>query len=238
MTAFNLLHPNHIMDGLDIHDVQVKGTKFLFPHYVTAPMRGSTQELGSFASTVKHTPKVWVYFAEALQRSTDIGMGIPHAPPQPLVVWIMLSSSSKAEFGAGTVRVQGRPVGVALLITANLNLNCADPFRAPTGYVRAPHTVRAGMTEGDLFAGFAEMAFDIGWARMKKDAFSDLKPGISRILGRSIAAFLKGRPDLAAQVEKAFSFGFSKAADSGKWDSEFFDRLPDVYDDPKHRVFL
>jgi len=204
MSAFNLLHPDHRMIGIDLHDAIVppSGRKIpSLPHTVFAPLHGAS---AGYAATVLHVPNVRVCFAAALQRSTDIGSMIKHVQINALVPFIMYDSKSKSEFGAGTVRVGGRPVGVAVFQTFNLNLNCGDPTRLPSGYVNAPSTVRAGMTLGDLYAGLAEMAFDIAWAMLKSKVFkAAIMPAISRILGKSFAALLKGNPQLAAIIEKA-----------------------------------
>jgi len=113
MSAFNLLHPEHRMIGIDLHDAIVppSGRKIpSLPHTVFAPLHGAR---GGFAATVLHVPKVQVYFADALQRSTDIGSMIKHVQLNALAPLIMSDSKSKSEFGAGTVRVGGRPVGAA-----------------------------------------------------------------------------------------------------------------------------
>jgi hypothetical protein len=119
MSAFNLLHPDHMMAGIDLHDaIMPPSLKKIpsVPHIVSAKLRGSVAGTG-YAGTVKHAPKVQVYFADALQRSTDIGWAIPHVQYNFLLPGIIADSKSKSEFeprlGAHEPKPHARPLRLA-----------------------------------------------------------------------------------------------------------------------------
>jgi hypothetical protein len=241
MTAFNLLRPGHIMVGIDLHDAIIPPNmekQPSIPHSVYARLRGVSMT-SAFSSTVKHAPTVQVCSEDALQRATDIGPFIPHEQVNLLRLFIVLSSKSKSAFGAGTVRAEGRPVATAIFQTATVNLNCADPLRLLSGFVHAPNTVRAGMTEGDVAAGLAEIAFDIGSGLLKSKLFSWLAmKGLSRILGKAFQELIKNNPDMKELIEQAVKSGYKKATDPLKPSDEVWDEVAEELNDPKHRVFL
>lgn len=243
MSAFNLLRPSHLMTGIDPHDAVMPPALAkvpAIPHPVTARLRGGVHiSAPGFSGSVKHTPKVQVCFEDALQRSTDIGMLIVHVGYNVLLPLIMVDSKSKSEFGASTVRVDKRPVATAIFMTSNLNLNCGEPARLPSGFVSAPCTVRAGMTEGDLLAGLVEMGFDIGFGVVKSKLFKAvIMPALSRMLPTSFASLLTKNPIFNQLLEKALKVGFSKATDGAKPSPTFWDGVATEYDDPRHRQFL
>ncbi len=242
MSAFNLLRPMHEMVGIDPHDAVMPPSPSktpLIPHLAYAPLRGGASVASpQFAKTVKHAPKVRVQFEDALQRSTDIGPFIPHAQYNMLLPAIWVSSKSKSAFGASTVRAEGRPVAVAVFKTVTVNLNCCEPVRQLTGYVSAPSTVRAGMTQGDLIAGLAEIAFDTVLSVVKSQIFAKyVMPAIARILGKGFEQVLQ-TPEAKALIEKATKLIYDKATEGVKLPADFWDDLPSEIEDPKHRVFL
>lgn len=234
------------MVGVDLHDAIVPPnlTKKIpsLPHVVAAPLRGGAQTLFGvgYAGSVLHAPRVRARGADALQRSTDIGVAIPHVQVNLLVPVIMADSKSKSLFGAGTVRAQGRPVATAVFATWNLNLNCGDPIRLPSGYVDAPNTVRAGMTEGDLFAGLVEMIFDVVYGFLKSKGLVDklLLPALYRLFPAALVRLLTSNPLFKAFFDKLLKIPLGKGVDVGKPGAGVWDQLADLYDDPKHRVFL
>lgn len=104
-------------------------------------------------------------------QESDIGPFIVHVPlapftPSPLTFFNTLGSGSTSEFFAFSVKVHDKPVAIANLVYATVNLNCGFPCSAPTGLVAAPATVFAGFRWGDLLAGLAGMAMDaaLSWA--------------------------------------------------------------------------
>lgn len=252
MSAFNLLRPNHLMMGVDLHDAimppSLKPVPFM-PHFVIAELRGGMNISfgGGFSGTCKHTPKVHVYFDEGLNRATDIGPWIDHVFYNLLIPLILIGSASKSEFGASTVRAEGRPVATAVFKTSNLNLNCSDPLALPTGYVDAPCTVRAGMTLGDLIAGILEGLFDMAVSLALSLMFKWLGKfrGMTRMLGKQgVKIFRKiiGNPAVQKAIGWLLGSGMGTSAPFAPYPSDiqekFFDDLPKKFDDPKHRKFL
>jgi hypothetical protein len=113
------------------------------------------------------SPTVDTAAGQPLSKVFDIGMFIPHiGPNHPLLLGILLlTSSSQGHFGVASVEIQTNagtgPVAVALQLVTNPQLNCGDisffPVPMPTGVLLAPNTVVAGLTLGDLIAGFLSM---------------------------------------------------------------------------------
>lgn len=230
------------MIGLDLHDaIMPPATAKVpsVPHLVFAELRGgSVVSAPSFAATVKNTPRVHVQFEDALQRSTDIGPLIPHEQYNILMPFLLIGSKSKSPFGAGTVKVQGQSVAVALFETTSINLNCDDPVRLFTGVVTAPSTVRAGMTLGDVYAGMLESAFDTGLGVLKSQLLSEyFMKGLSRILGKQFEELMK-TPQAKEAIEKAIKAIYDKSTDKLKPSSEVWEDVVEELDLPKHREFL
>jgi hypothetical protein len=109
-----------------------------------------------FVSSVRHNREV------SMKKGTDIGSMIPHVgypPLNPLLIPIILFSSSKSLFGASTVLIEKDPIATACFLVTNLNLNCNNKVALPTGTVIAKNTVKAGMTLSDYIEGACMMVF-------------------------------------------------------------------------------
>lgn len=250
MAAFNLLHPEHFMIGIDPHDALIPPDVFIpsLPHSVGAHLRGGAGTApGAFGAQVLHTPRVRVRFEEALQRSTDISDMILHIQSNVLIpIVIMPTSKSVSTFGAGTVRVMGRPVATAVFGKHNVNLNCGDPLDVPTGWVDAPNTVRAGMTWGDVYAGLLDMIYKMARSLLEGIVFGLLVsaakllgkiPGIKRVIAPAFKRIVENHPGLSKILNKAFDEGFSKVLERWDYKPEEFDDFGRRYDDENGRVF-
>ena len=233
MSAFNVLKPNHFMLGIDFHDALIppepKPIPFI-PHSVFAPLEGYVG-----AGSVKKAAKTNAEYVPMLQRGTDIGQMIPHIGLNALLPFVIAGSGSKSYFGAGTVKLEGTAVAVAVLHDANINLNCGGSTSppTPTGYVFAPCTVRAGMTFGDLLAGILQMVVEaavqwgIGFGLGK--ALSELPPGVSDLLGL-LLGWVIGTP-----LGYSYKGGLLGPV-YGQFDKGH-DAVADYFNDPKRRVF-
>jgi len=110
-------------------------------------------------------------------QGSDIGPMIVHIPltpfvPSPLTFLNTLGSGSTSEFFAFSVKVHDKPVAIANLVYATVNLNCGFPCSAPFGVVAAPATVFAGFRLGDFLAGLAGMAMDVALSYAINTAFN------------------------------------------------------------------
>jgi hypothetical protein len=125
----------------------------------------------------------WGY---ACGRTHDSGPHPSHLWPNVLLPLIMLGSSSKHEFGSGTVKLPGghdKAVGVAWV--CDIDLDCADPIPLPTGLtITACNTVRAGFTWADFFRGAIQMAVDILIDWLIGEAISAVGDMIVKALGK------------------------------------------------------
>lgn len=151
----------HLMVGCDFHDSFP--TFFgpmvpLGPHLVAARVRWGL----TFMAGDMEAEKVLMPPGTAISKIFDIGMGIPHVPLVPNVYfWLyMLTSSSQGHFGVSSVQTEKGSIAVAVLGPVNAQLNCEGSLSWPpwtTGFVDARNTVVAGMTAGDVLAGFISM---------------------------------------------------------------------------------
>jgi hypothetical protein len=131
-------------------------------------------------ATAQMGPTEYSHFGWTIMMGSDIGPLIPHAgAPNCLLPLILLSSGSKSEFGSSTTLIKGKPVAAALGVIVNPNLNCGDPVPAPLDGVIAATAHFVGMTLGDVIAGFAHMAFDIGLQKVI-GALCDKFDGVSQ----------------------------------------------------------
>jgi hypothetical protein len=72
-------------------------------------------------------------WGHACGRGHDAGVHFGHIAGNTLLAIIWLGAASKAEFGSGTVKVQGEHMAVNMMVFANLQLHCNDPVPMPTG---------------------------------------------------------------------------------------------------------
>lgn len=102
-------------------------------------------------------------------------MAVPHVPvpllpPGPAEpAWlaaVILGSSSKAQLSAHKVTHGGEALAVCVISMVGLNVNCCDPFDAPTGAVLNINSVETQPTAGDYAGAIAGYIVDaaIGWA--------------------------------------------------------------------------
>ncbi|MCA9663432.1 MAG: hypothetical protein KC486_34195 [Myxococcales bacterium] len=156
---------HHPMLGVDLHDS--------FPAFISPPLPRGPHLVGAMVhwgpwwmAGAKEAADVLMPPGRMMSSIFDIGMLIPHVPLCANVYfWLyILTSSSQAHFGVASVRTSKGPIAAALMLYANPQLQCEGPLTmppaptAPTAMVLAPNTVVAGMTIGDVIAGFVTMA--------------------------------------------------------------------------------
>lgn len=149
----------HPMVGVDFHIPWPPGS----PAPAPAPVPYNTfhilgNPIGWAAGQAKVVTTEWSCFGFCMQKSTDIGMVIPHvgAPSITLPLEIALASS-KSCWGSMQKQVAGQPVCCALLVSVNPNLNCGTPAPTPTGFVTAINTHMVDMTWGEILGGLVNM---------------------------------------------------------------------------------
>lgn len=161
----------HQMMGVDFH-----ASALGFPIPIPPPvpqmvhMVSATVRFGIwFQAKDKESEKVDTYAGAPMSKIFDIGMFIPHLGINHPIVLGFLSacSSSQGHFGVASVITDKGPIAVALDVCVNPQLNCNDfllmpipfplPVPLPTGLLHAPNTVVAGLTLGDVFAGYLSM---------------------------------------------------------------------------------
>jgi len=101
-------------------------------------------------------------YGVTVEKGTDIGALIPHFPgvPSASLPLEIVFSSSKSYFGSSKYLEEDKTICLDLLMSTNPNLNCGYPCPTPTGFVITFTTHAAGMTWGDVFAGFGAMFGD------------------------------------------------------------------------------
>ena len=164
---------------------------------IAATSRASTKKSGCLKP-------VAVGFGHGCGRTHDAGPHLGHIWPNALLPIILLGSSSKAEFGSGTVKIAVSPQGGNVLDMAinvayvmNLNLDCQDfPIPpAPTGFCFTIHySVKAGFTMADFWRGLVQMAVDMALTWLVGAACAVLTAGLSGLLGKVLGkgSFLGG----------------------------------------------
>lgn len=167
---------------------------FYHPHIVGHRLWG--WELGDIA------PRVQTMGVELIRMGSDIANGIPHIPLPwthfVLSVLYTAFSGSKSHFGPAAVQAQGKPVGAALLVVVNPNLNCCDLVPLPVGWTCSPNTVMVSMTFGDILGGLFAMAVDAALQAFINKASRALGETFTsrfgQLLGGPIWAFMWGSP--------------------------------------------
>lgn len=102
-------------------------------------------------------------FGHACARGHDAGVHFGHIAGNTLMAIIWLGAASKAEFGSGTVLVQGQHMAVNMALFMNIQLDCSDPVPMPTGFTFAlgSKSVYANMTFLDFLNGLVHMLVDV-----------------------------------------------------------------------------
>lgn len=187
---FCVLKQWHLMVGVDYH---IANPPPPAPPVPFSPYNTAMLLLGS-GITSKYAPTSMTHgFSFTMLGGTDIGPFIPHIGPPSLTIAIeMALSGSKSHFGpsAHVARDQyggSGPIGAALLMTVNPNLNCGTPTPTPTGFVLAPTTHVTGMTLGDICAGLSMM----GWDAAVQGLLNVIGDGLGRWLGRGLGGIGK-----------------------------------------------
>jgi hypothetical protein len=202
------------MAGLDLHDevtfpppppAPVK----VIPHVVVDVLNG----VGLFCKLSPDT--VNANWMRMIMRDSDIGNFIPHVPI-PINAWVLApliicTSGSKNYFGPSSVQAGGKPIGVALLIILDIDLNCSDPVPLPSIRILAPATVVAGLSLGDILGGFLAMGADFAVQGILN--FLTGSSGAGRIFGKVgklvVQKYLQGVLSWAIQVATGSPLGWS-----------------------------
>lgn len=194
----------HPMVGLDLHMDLMPAAPSPLPS-PTHPHVTAHILFGWAGIATKWTPTEKTMGIEIVCMGSDIANGIVHIP-LPLTHFLLAAimtafSGSKSHFGPASVQTPKGPVGAALLVLVNYNLNCGT-VPTPTGVVLAPNTVVAHMTLGDVIGGFIAMGVDIavgaalnylcGKLPIKNEAVKSVAGGVIQFLtgsplGRSAA---------------------------------------------------
>jgi hypothetical protein len=164
------------------------------PHLVGHVLWGWT--LGDIA------PKTQALGIEIIRMGSDIANGIPHIPLPPthflLAVMYTAFSGSKSHFGPSTVHAEGKPIGAAILVIVNVNLNCCDSVPLPIGWVCAPNTVMTSLSFGDILGGLFAMAVDAalqyGIGKVTGAFGETFKSNFGQLLADNLAGFMLGSP--------------------------------------------
>lgn len=158
------------------------------PHLTAHVLYGWT--LGNIA------PNVTTMGIPIIHMGSDIANGIPHIPLPPThfllaLLWTAFSGS-KSHFGPSAVQTKTGPIGAALLIVYNLNLNCGSGWPTPTGVVLAPNTVVTHMTLGDILGGLFSMAVDAVLSKLLSFGIGKATGGMTQGFGSELAGALIG----------------------------------------------
>jgi hypothetical protein len=137
---------------------------------------------------------VAVGFGHAVGRGHDAGPHVGHIAGNTLLAIIWLGAASKAEFGSGTVLVQGQQMAVNMMMVMNPQLQCSDPIPMPSGlsFATGSNMVFANFTWLDLLAGIVHMLVDIIIS-----AIINLCLGaLTKFVGGQIARLFSGGPGM------------------------------------------
>ena len=164
-----LLAEGMVIIGRDMHKAYPPIPPAPVPHFVCWAMGGIRSPNTSRAALPIippfHNP-VMTPGGAVVARGHDAAPLIPHIPMGGgplLLVGVMAQSSSKSEFGVGSVKVAAGPVAVGALKIVGLQLHCQDTLPLPTGAVVCVvnSTVSAGFTARDALAGAVAMIADM-----------------------------------------------------------------------------
>jgi hypothetical protein len=180
--------------GLDIHmEIPPFPTPAPIPHLVLFLIRGFRSQNTSRAVLSVISP-----IGPLVGRNHDAAPLVAHIPiPLPSILLlpvVMAGTSSKCEFGAGSVKLgkSGYPAAIGLLFVVGPQLHCNEVCPLPTGVVISGlnFSVRAGFGWADLLGSLAGMLYDIavGWAIAKLNGL--LAKGLTSVIGRGVMALL------------------------------------------------
>lgn len=180
---------------------------------IAATSRASSPESGCPRPTVAG-------FGHACGRTHDAGPHPAHIWPNVLLPLILLGSSSKAEFGSGTVKVAVSPQGgnamdlaVNVAYVMNLNLDCQDfPLPPlPTGLCFTIHyNITAGFGLMDFLRGLIQCAVDAALTWLVGVACA----GLGSVLKGALAR-LMGNGAFTSVAWSAFKGNFSFSSELG-----------------------
>jgi hypothetical protein len=165
-----LLAEGMMIIGRDTHKAYPPMPPAPVPHFVSWALGGIRSPNTSRAALPiipPNHPMVLTPGGAVVGRGHDAAPMIPHVPMGggPLLVpAVMAASSSKCEFGVGSVKVASGPVAVGALKIIGLQLHCQDPIPPlPTGTVVCVvnSTVVADFTVVDALASLYAMVMDI-----------------------------------------------------------------------------
>ena len=225
MAGFPVLTTVQPIVGVDFHKSLPPVPPVMVPHIVvwgsglsqktgfmwaiSATSRASSPESGCAKPTV-------VGCGHGCGRTHDAGPHPGHIWPNAFLPIILLGSSSKAEFGSGTVKIAVSPQGGGSLDMAinvayilNLNLDCQDfPLPPlPTGLSFTIHyNVKAGFSLMDFLRGLIQMAMDMVLTWLVGFACAGLTAGLSGLIGK-----IMGKGAFGALFAASFKSSFSLA---------------------------
>lgn len=159
-----------VIVGVDMHKASMPIPSVMMPHLVLWFEGGIDAD-----NTSRDAPSVQSPGGSLLARAHDAAPWVPHIPPSPtsvlLIPAVMAASSSRCEFGVGSVQIapppaqSPLPVAIALLYVIAPQLHCQDiPLPPlPTGIAIAIQntSVLAGFTLADLIGSLLGMLYDI-----------------------------------------------------------------------------
>lgn len=183
--------------GLDFHKEIPPLPPAPIPHLVLFLIRGIRA-----ANTSRAEPTVTSPIGPLVGRNHDAAPLVIHIP-MPLASILLLpvvmaGTSSKCEFGAGSVKLgkNGYPTAVGLLWVVGPQLHCNEVCPLPTGVTLSGlnFSVRAGFGLADLVGSLAGMLHDIavGWAIAKLNGL--LAKLLTSVVGRGVMALLPVGP--------------------------------------------
>jgi hypothetical protein len=162
---------------------------------------------------------IGVGVGHACGRAHDAGTHLGHIAGNTLLPIIFLGSSSKAEFGSGTVLVQGEHMAVNLMCYVNLQLDCNDPIPMPTGVSIAlgSNMVYANFTAMDALNGFVHMLVDVAIVAILNFVLAGLGSVLGRVLkGTGMTGLLSDMAGNARGVVNDLEDIFVRKLSSGK----------------------
>jgi hypothetical protein len=142
------------------------------------------------------TTKTHALGVDIVYMGSDIANGIPHVPLPPthfiLAALYTAFSGSKSHFGPASVQAEGKPIGAAILVIVNANLNCYDVVPLPVGWVCAPNIVMTSLSFGDILGGLFAMAADAALQALLNKLTGGIGDGFSSTAGKLLAGPLAG----------------------------------------------
>jgi hypothetical protein len=168
MSDAPLLAEGMVIVGLDVHNAYPPMPPAAVPHFVSWALGGIRSPRTSRAALPTVPPNhssVMTPGGAVVARGHDAGPLIPHVPMAggPLLVpAVMATSSSKCEFGVGSVKVAAGPVAVGVRKSVGLQLHCQNEWPLPTGIVVCVvnSSVVADFREVDAMASLYAMVLD------------------------------------------------------------------------------